>query len=276
MERAFPTQIAPNRGVGAMLFGEVGGGALQFAGGVWNGVVDNSTLDLEAGADLEEGARLFAHPFKWTRRAALQDIGIGAAFTHTTLRGSAAHPDLPSLQTDGFATFFRYLEAPAGAPVDAVRANGARWRATAQGYYYLGRFGVLGEYVWNELQVSRTRSAGVVTQAWQGYVTFLLTPDQASFYGVRPSRPFDLREGRRGAGAWELGFRYSGITVAPVVFDAGFADPLRSARTAHSYTAGLNWYPTANTKFQLNYVHTDFQGDRAPEDAILGRLQFNL
>ena len=61
-----------------------------------------------------------------------------------------------------------------------------------------------------------------------------------------------------GHSAWEILFRYSGITIADTVFDGGYADPTKSAGGATSLTAGLNWYPNANVRLLLDYVHTSF------------------
>ena len=75
--------------------------------------------------------------------------------------------------------------------------------------------------------------------------------------------------------AWE-------IKIGDTAFDDTFADIKKSARAATSYTVGLNRYPNANSKLQLNYVRTDFSGgaamgaNRGSENALMARLQFNL
>src|SRR5204863_10187778 len=101
-------------------------------------------------------------------------------------------------------------------------------------------------------------------------------------------RPLDL-SGHGGFGAVEIALRYSGyradeaLFTTPAVTPAAksFADPEKSARAATSLTAGVNWYLNNNTRLQLDYVRTTFtsgakDGDRATENALLGRLQVSL
>lgn len=281
MERAYPTRISPNRDIGLMLFGEVGEGTLQYQAGVYNGVVDDSTLDVAAGDDKEIVARAFFHPLRKTSLSPLRDLGVGGAFAYRANRGTVTTPSLLAIRSDGRNDFFTFVT---GATADdTALADGTHIVATAQAYYYFWRIGAMAEYVWNSQQVRRAAlRSPVAMQAWQGYVTFLLTPDQASYCGVRPERPFDLTPGHRAAGAFELGFRYSGITIDEGAFANGFADPAQSPRTAHSYTVGFNWYLNANAKVQLNYVRTDFIGgapmgaNRPPENALMARMQFQF
>ena len=42
---------------------------------------------------------------------------------------------------------------------------------------------------------------------------------------LEPRRPFSLRPGEFGPGAWELIFRYSALELDRDVFDGGLADP---------------------------------------------------
>ena len=39
-----------------------------------------------------------------------------------------------------------------------------------------------------------------------------------------------------------------------------YADPKVSARSAHTWTAGINWYLNPEVKFALNYARTSFKG----------------
>jgi phosphate-selective porin OprO/OprP len=55
---------------------------------------------------------------------------------------------------------------------------------------------------------------------------YLLTGERVASRGmVKPLRPFDLRPGRFGLGAWEVAFRYSGLSLGCQVFTAGLAEP---------------------------------------------------
>ena len=72
-----------------------------------------------------------------------------------------------------------------------------------------------------------------------------------------------------------------------------FADLTKSAKSAETWTLGVNWYLNTNAKFALNYARTSFDGgalqkglaqtlnnnatnrsrDREDEDALLARFQ---
>lgn len=144
--------------------------------------------------------------------------------------------------------------------------------------------------------------------AWQVAVSYLITGEDASFKGVKPKADFDLDKG--GWGAWELVARYSEINLDRDTFknrsgqfagenrsgasagNSAFADGTLSAKSAKSWTAGVNWYLNSNAKIALNYEQTSFDGgasngitgaaniaagrnikDRPDERALLARFQ---
>jgi phosphate-selective porin OprO/OprP len=283
LERAFPTSISPNRDIGVALLGDFWDGAALAEVGVFNGVVDNTTVDVENDDDKEVAGRLFFHPLRPTRIAALHDLGVGGAFSYGELRGSLANPNLNSIKTDGLNTFFKYVAGTTPTAENTALAAGERIRGAVNGYWYVWRLGLLAEYTWNSQQVrlAATRDA-VVTQAAQAYVTFLLTRDRAAYGGVRPARPIHLARDGFSLGAFEIGFRYSRFWVNDTAVNDQFIDLTKTPRAASSYTAGLNWYLSPSVKFQLDYVYTDFSGgaskgaDRPAENLLAGRLQHSF
>ena len=140
-ERAFPTNLAPNRDNGVQIFGDVFGGTTEYQVGAFNGAIDNTVgvTDNNNGKDIV--ARLFAHPFKNSDLDSLKGLGIGVAYGIGTQRGSSAagSSSLPTFVTPGQQTFASYATG--------AFANGDRERISPQFYYYTGPFGVLGEYV---------------------------------------------------------------------------------------------------------------------------------
>ena len=133
--------------------------------------------------------------------------------------------------------------------------------------------------------------------AWQIAASYLITGEDASFKGVKPKQDFDTDKGSWGA--WELVARYSELNLDDDTFQnkAGtsfstnaYADLSTSAKSAKSWTAGVNWYLNQNAKVALNYEYTKFDGgagigitpinaagsnvrDRESEEALLARLQ---
>ncbi len=317
VERSYVTNaILPNRDLGVSVYGDLFGEKLNYAVGVNNGVVDggNTSTGTEFDGSKEVTARLFATPFK-DETNALAGLGFGIAGTYTNIDGErnldftntsaadATRNGLPSYLTDGQQTFFRYGSASV--------ADGKRTRITPQANYYYGPFGLTAEYARVDQDVSlltsTTSNAPTVFvagankklshDAWQIAASYLITGEDASFKGVKPKQDFDIDKG--GWGAWELVARYSELNLdedtfenkAGTSFSTGtYANLSESAKSAKSWTAGVNWYLNQNTKVALNYEHTKFEGgagigitainaagtnvrDRESEDALLARFQ---
>jgi phosphate-selective porin OprO/OprP len=75
---------------------------------------------------------------------------------------------------------------------------------------------------------------------------------------IQPLRPFDLREGRRGPGAWEVTARYSQLELDDRVFTAGLADPKLWTNHAKMVDVGLNWYLNQFVKVYFDWEHVTF------------------
>lgn len=274
VERGLPTNLVPNRDVGVQIHGDILDGAASYALGAFNGVADGGSGDLDNTDSKEFAGRLFAQPFKNTSIEFFQGLGIGLAGTYGDQRGSTSATALPTLRSQGQASFFSYRSD--GTAAGTTIANGIHSRFAPQGYYYYGPFGLFGEYVKSYQRVQRGRSAATLeNDAWQIAVSYVLTGENASYRSVSPAQSFDLTKGTWGA--LEVAARYGALTVDKEAFPV-FADPTRAARVAESWGLGLNWYLHRNVKFQLNYEQTDFtgggpQGERPKERAILSRFQ---
>lgn len=322
IERSYVTNaILPNRDLGVTVSGDVLSNKLNYGVGIVNGVADGGNISTgnEYNGEREYTARVFATPFI-DSDSALAGLGFGLGGTWTDFTGErnlnftdtsaadATRNGLPSYVTDGQQTFFRYSSA-------AV-ADGKRIRLSPQASYYNGPFGLITEYARVKQDVSLTGggspagggAGGSNTSftpgtkksldhdAWQVAVSYLLTGEDASFKGVKPKTDFDLDKG--GWGAWELVARYSEINLdddtfknpAGNAFTGAYADLSTSAKSAKSWTAGVNWYLNTNAKIALNYSQTSFDGgagdgitlvnatgsnirDRDDEKALLARFQ---
>ena len=199
-------------------------------------------------------------------------------------------------KTEGQQTFFRYVDSSVlrsgigenltvtGGPGPSwlVHADGRRYRIAPQATYYYGPFGLLTEYVRESTEVSvgaaNLKKTTLDHDAWQIAASWLLTGEDASFKGVKPKSNFDLDNG--GWGAWELTARYSELNLDDDTFTYGnlsgtgvntggtlltrnhylYADPKSSAKSAHTWTAGINWYVNSEVKITLNYAQTSFEG----------------
>lgn len=286
VERSYVSNaLLPNRDLGASIHGDVWGNKLTYALGIFNGVVDggDATTSADSNQDKDYAARIFTTPFKDDANA-LSGLGFGIAATYGNVRGTATATNLATgYKTNGQQNFFQYAATSI--------ADGKRIRWAPQAYYYYGPLGVIAEYaqVSQEISNSGVGRKTVDHDAWQIAASYLLTGEDASFKGVKPKRNFDIDSGNWGA--WELVARYSELNLdedtfknaANTAFANTYANRTTSAKSAHSWTAGVNWYLNPEVKLALDYEQTSFEGggggtvtapvDRNDERALLGRFQ---
>ena len=269
IERALPSELAPNRDIGVQLQGEVADSRVSYAVGVFNGAVDGrDAVTTNPDNDFEYAGRLFFEPFKSDANA-LSGLGFGIGASVGDKHGSGNN-FLPRYRTPGQIQFFGYLAS--------VLADGRQTRFSPEGYYYRGGFGLLAEYIVSkqEVRVGAVRE-DISNKAWQTTPSYVVSGEDSGYRGVlKPSRPFD--PGKGNWGAFELVGRYSVLEVDEDAFPL-FANPSASASQANSWTVGVNWYLNSNLKLVLNYLHTNFEGgaaagaDRESEKAVFSRLQ---
>jgi len=278
IERGYPTQLVPNRDMGAQLQGDLFGGWLNYAAGIFNGVANGGSGDNEqADDDKDFAGRLFATPFVKSENDWLRGLGLGVAGTVGDQQGA-----LRSFVTPGQQTFFSYITGAGTLAAPNVTADGDIWRISPQAYYYKGPFGIFGEYVIASQEVRRT--AGTSTFAtlrntgWQVAASYFLTGEDNSFKAVTPRKPFTW--GGEGLGAVELTARYGQLDVDDDTFPL-YANAATSASKASSWGVGVNWHLNRNIKLSLNYEQTEFDGGTSAflengEKTVLTRAQFSF
>lgn len=267
VERALPTAIVPNRDLGIQVHGDLAGGVVNYAIGIFNGVVDGGSGDADTNDGKDVAGRLFFQPFRKSTSRAAKGLGIGISGTSGKQEGA-----LPSYRSVGQLVFFGYATG--------VTAAGTRTRVSPQGYYYLGPFGLLAEYAQSSQEVKRgTVQERIGNKAYGVAVSFVLTGEEASYAGVKAKKPFDPKKGSWGA--LELAARLEGLEVDPDAFRLTFAETARAARKARGLTLGLNWHVNGNLKYVVNYGRTTFtggaaSGDRPTEKTIQIRTQVSF
>jgi phosphate-selective porin OprO/OprP len=198
---------------------------------------------------------------------------------------------LGSYKTAGQNTFFSYY-APATDTTGAQTAfaNGRATHLNPQLYYYVGPFGVLGEYVWSKQAVQRGNNvANLANQSAHGTVSFVIG-GRESYEGPTPTAPFDPAKGKWGA--LELAAQLSWLKVDPLTFgdpnvagSTAYADPTKSARSATAYGFNATWVPRRSVHYGLLFEQTRFKGgagtamavtNRPTENLLLGRAQVNF
>ena len=260
-ERALPSSLTPNRDIGFQVWGDLAGGIASYAAGVFNGVGDGRNIGTADFEDNREFAgRLFFHPFKKSNTASLQGLGVGVGGSWGDVSGLNGLPAttggvLPGYATDGQQQFFAYNPT-----TGVVLADGDHWRLSPQAYYFNGPFGLLGEYVISNQRVSNAAALAadeLQHTSWQVSASWVLTGEDATYAGVTPRKPLDLRNGTWGA--FQVVGRYAELDIDDDTFPL-FSNPATSASQAQAWSVGLNWYLNKNVRLNANYSHTTFSG----------------
>lgn len=287
-ERALPTALVPGRDVGFQIWGDVSGGVMSYAAGVFNGLGDGrSSSNTDFDDHHEFAGRLFFQPFKKTGLDGLRGLGLGlgGSWGDYSVTNSVGLPNGNGYITDGQQQFFAYNPA-----TGAAVADGEHWRLAPQGYYYFGPFGLLGEYTVASQRVRRNiapfESARLQHTGWQVAASWVLTGEDASFTGLTPRNAFDPHNGKWGA--FQVVGRYSELDIDDDTFPL-YANPLTSATGAQAWSAGLNWYLNKNLTIKTSYARTTFTGGgagagatapaavtRQPEEVFFTRMQLSF
>ena len=282
-ERSILNDLIPNRDLGVELHGDIGGGVLSYAAGVFDGVSDYNGTTVNSALDNGKAfaGRLFAQPFKSSSILPLQGLGFGVGGSYENDR-SVATELTPGYTTDGQQKFFTYGTK--------VLPDGTHWRISPQAYYYYGPFSLLGEYAISDQRVTGgtvtgTKAVYLQNTAWEISGGWVLTGEDASYNGVTPLHPFNLHSG--GWGAWQIVARYANVDVDNHAFTDGFASSsttgtfTASASEARAWSIGLNWYLNRNIRLDASYSRTDFTGGtgagatvtKQPENVVFTRIQ---
>ncbi len=133
-----------------------------------------------------------------------------------------------------------------------------------------------GEYF--HYQIDRQGLDTATFDGGYGEVAWTLTgeshkynPATAAYGRISPAHAFDPSQGYWGA--WEVAGR---VSYLDLVSNFNPAVPIKSQPSAvnggkqTSFTAGLNWYPNNYMRFELNYIHTDYDKDNSGSSGILG------
>jgi phosphate-selective porin OprO and OprP len=279
IERAYPTQLAPNRDIGFMLHGEFDrpGYPTNFAAlernqtfhgnfpmymypdffsyqlGIFNGSRNNGNIDSDQNDSKEVQARIFSHPFLHSGIEPLEGLGLGVAGTW----GQPNSDRLSNYQSPGLNNIFVYNAA--------ARADGTQYRVYPQMYWIWGPFQFVGEYALSNLDVANqlivnsadhtVASTNQTDQAWNATVSYMLTGEENVFlrqgikprhefdpmYGLRPDKPFDPTEGHWGA--FQVAARFSTIDFDNDIF-----------RNTGTLRAPI--YPFADPRFSVSRATT--------------------
>jgi len=256
----FTSNLGLNRQLGIQLWGNLFDKHLDYAVGVFDGP-RNSFEDYNEAKDVM--AYLNARPFGADEDSPFKNLNVGGSFTY----GEQDNPLTPrtfrtasnasnASAADLFSPPFLVLNGDAG-------ERGQRTFWSAHIAYFYQQFSLLTDYNGAILRYASEASAAtsidIPTSGYSVAMGYFLTGEtQERRTILEPKRPFRLKRGQFGPGAWEVTFRYSLLDFDRNVFDAGLADPADWTNRVWSTNLGLNWYLSRYLKVYLNWQHTEF------------------
>lgn len=163
-------------------------------------------------------------------------------------------------------------------------ANLSNWEFIDTGDFYAERLELIGleaaakfgplfaQAEWIRANVDADFRGDPVFDGWYALASYVLTGGHREYDaqegvigGLTPERPFDLRPGRRGWGAWELAARVSHLDLNDGFFRGG---------EEQNYTLGLNWYLTSNARIRFNYIRANIDHDLYEGDLNIFQTRF--
>jgi phosphate-selective porin OprO/OprP len=303
MERALTQDLTPQRDVGAALGGEIAGGIVTYSAGIYNGAADAANTDVDTNHAKDFVGRLLIQPFKTESLSWLGTLGLHFAASTGNRFGTPTATLLPSYKSGGQNTIFNYVTTtdPAGTPFAHLRQS----RINPGLYYYIGGFGVLGEYVWDKQEVQKGNSTTtLVNQAAHATASFVIN-GKNGYDGATPNQVLDFSKGTWGA--LEIGVRWNYLKADDATFgnltNPGLpvfaADITKSPRKAQGFGGAINYVPSRTFRLIVNFEQTRFTGgaagakvaatdatgaavmvtspaNRKTENALMGRVQVNF
>jgi len=278
-ERSLVTNLVPNRDVGAQASGDLFGGKVNYALGIFGGIADGATsTNADFDNDKDGVVRIFATPFKADPNSPLRGLSFGVSASYGHEKTASGHT--AGYKMDGQQTFFTYAAT--------TIADGDNQRLSPQLDYRYGPFGLIGEYVISSSDV-RPSATGTKTElknkAWQLGAGYVITGEDSSFGGVVPRQNFDWANGTWGA--LEVVARYADLKIDDAAFPL-YASRATNADEAQSFGLGVNWYLSKTVALKLDYLETHFgfaPGSpavstapvlRQNEEALISRLQISF
>ena len=310
LERAFPTNLAPNRDMGLQLHGsfakpgykaEKSPGAIDsknfftYQVGITNGTGDSGNIAMNGALpntanqfanNKEFDGRIFAQPFQHSGYDWLEGFGLG-------LSGSFSNPDHLALVAQrtplGQSQFIDYtsmngqtagINGGATTP-RTITSNGNSNRIYPQAFWYAGSFGLMGEYVASTQTLNASGGANSgskvnnITQtntASQVQLSYVVTGEDNQFEGVKPIRNFDPAKGTWGA--LQLAARWSQLSVGNDTFK--LLSPIKTASQATEFTVGANWFLNKYSLIRFDYENVWFTGGAGTQTGTANNPTYHI
>ena len=245
-----------------MLHGRLFEDGMQYQFGAFNGkgVLQENNNDTPEGV-----GRLRFTPWHGSGNAWLKGLSFGGAYAAGRTRGGSGF--IGRSESQSFVFFPR------------KSVNGQVTRANGELTWLRGPATIRAEFVQTNqeregLGTAGANLAGVVGKGFMIAGTYLLTGEKRPENGPPdPRKPF-LGKRAKGAGAWEVKFRYSTLKL----------DDGSVSNRAETFTTGINWYPIRFVKYGVDFnvehlekpVVLPIPIDSGNFFSILTRIQFRF
>jgi phosphate-selective porin OprO/OprP len=264
-ERAlFPLNFGLSREAGLLARGFLFDDRLQYAVGGFDGrlvgVADNNNTR-------DAVAYFNARPFLNTERfEMLRYLNVGASgFVGQQVGAQNPLPIRTSLQSSENDEAANQASSEILQFREDVSAYGQRQGGALHLAWYHRQFSLESEFNAGRFQFVRSEQPNdrPVVPIWGFHVGagyFVTGEEVTGRTTVDPLRPLLRRPGGgvTGLGAIELFARYSQLTLSPLVFQDGLADPNAWTRQAFETDIGWNWYLNRYIKFYFDWQHVGY------------------
>jgi phosphate-selective porin OprO/OprP len=253
----FGVNFGLNRMLGFQAWGQPFDRRLDYAVGVFNGARNsfqpfNNSLDAIAFLNF--------NPFKHMDEPLLKFLNFGGSVDYGNETNPLYANPLRTSQNGGNSSTTIPASPAFLAFNNGVTESGIRDLWSIHVAYYYKHLSLIAE--WESGFETYALGANHTRLPLNGYYVsagYFLTGEIIEGRGmVKPLRPFDLRKGKFGPGAWELAARYASLDISNRVFTAGLADPNLWTNRVGVVDAGVNWHINEYVKLYFLWEHCMF------------------
>jgi phosphate-selective porin OprO/OprP len=261
IQRSPMARFVPGLDLGMRVEGGFWDNLLYYQLALTNGrshVVNAGRNQIDDNDGKEYMGRLQVAPFTADKDSILNGLkfGVYGSFSHIgegATINSAGWPG--NLATNELAV--TYLVFPA-AP--NFRFAGDRYRVGGEATYFTGPFMVRGEVMerTDEYSVNATGAHDLLrTIGYYAVATVVLTGEKKlPNTRLAPLHPLNFNEGTWGA--VELVARFANVSLSRSELTEMAVDFTQNSNRVSEITLGANWWPSANTRFSVDYISEDY------------------
>ncbi len=261
----FFNNFGQNRDEGIMAYGQLfdtpsGVSRIQYAVGIFNG---NRNGYFANQNEKFVSAFLNFHPFGEYEGSLLENFNFGGS----VFAGNNSQPAVPAV----FRTIVPTTGVDdIGVPFLALGNHTAEYGPMAfwdmHAAYFYRQLAIIAEwqsgyqdYALDYTPATRSMHTRIPVGSYYVTAGYFLTGETRSQLGiVKPRRPFSLRPGEFGPGAWEVFARYNYLDIGNQVFTNGLAMAQGNANRVGTTDLGLTWHMTQYVKMFFDWKHDGF------------------